>query len=739
MFLKKFMRLLFLLLISAVFVCDLSAQNCSPPVATVDLDINNVRARLFNNGALFWRGGGNMYNVPKRESDQQHSLFGSGIWVAGIVDGELRAAASTFGPWEFWPGPLDDQGNAPADCSVYDRMYKVSREDIQNYEASRLTTPDLLDWPYDLGAPVEDGDGNPTNYDLIAGDRPGIVGDQSIWWIMNDRGNEHAWSQAEPIGLEIQVMAFAFQRADPLNNATFYRYTIINKSDKILTDTYFGFWADPDLGNYNDDYVGSDPELDMGFVWNGSDDDSGGGGYGTQPPALGIRLYQGPLVNDDGVDNDEDGEVDEDTERLGLSKFLTYFNDGTVQGNPNAGEEAYKYLRGIWRDDTPITFGGNGKGFSNDATNFMYPGNPPDFWSEENIDDSGSRNTPGDRRFLMSTGPFLLLPLEAQTLVFGIIWAGGGDRFNSVQRMKAASNLLGGGGPNSVPDRPQLTFPYENSVDVNVRPDFWWSIDFSDQVTGGEIQVDTSGDFIASIIDTTTAPGSYSVTSDLLEGETTYYWRARSKNDLGVSDWSDIWSFTTAYVPQPPLVSSLISPLDSSIDLLYPIELKWGQSEFADLHILQFSESDRFPGNETQQYNQAGTSKILNDADLDIDTNYYWRVKGSNADGTSSWSEVWSFKTSAAQVGNSGDLPDESVAFSTYPNPVKDLLRIDRKSAVPVNIYLFDSTGRLVIKKLNHATASATIDLSTLPSGVFYIRVQDLNGKQESSKISVIN
>ena len=33
--------------------------------ASADLDVNNVRARLFNNGGLFWKGAGNVYNVPK--------------------------------------------------------------------------------------------------------------------------------------------------------------------------------------------------------------------------------------------------------------------------------------------------------------------------------------------------------------------------------------------------------------------------------------------------------------------------------------------------------------------------------------------------------------------------------------------------------------------------------------------------------------------------------------------------
>ncbi len=435
---------------------------CAAPVASVDLDVNNVRARLYNNGALFWRGGDALYNIPKRDTDQQQALFASGIWLGGLVDDELRMAASDYGPWEFWPGPLDDNGNPPADCSVYDRMYKVSVEDIKNYDNGDSAIPDLAEWPFELGAPVEDGDGNPNNYDLAAGDRPGIIGDQTIWWIMNDMGNEHGWSQSNPIGLEVQVTAFAFQRADALNNTTFYKYKLINKGGAQLLDTYFGIWSDPDLGNFNDDYVGSDPEKGIGFVWNGADIDAGGGGYGSLPPALGYDYFQGPLVNNDGVDNDEDGEVDEDDERIAMSKFIYYNNDGTLQGNPTSALDAYRYLRGFWRDDVPVTIGGTGRGFSDDATNYMFPGEPPAFWSEENTDDMGTRNAPADRRFLMSSGPFTLDPGAVQEIVYGIVWSQAGDRFASVQAMKI-DDLLAQAAFDanfdlpSPPDAPRLT------------------------------------------------------------------------------------------------------------------------------------------------------------------------------------------------------------------------------------------------------------------------------------------
>jgi len=165
--------------------------------------------------------------------------------------------------------------------------------------------------------------------------------------------------------------------------------------------------------------------------------------------ALGYDFFQGPLVDNDGVDNDGDGEVDEEGERIGMAKFVYYNNDRSPQGNPDGGAEAYNYLKGIWRDNTPMTFGGTGYG-GDTPTDFMFPGDPPEYWSEEDTqpDPGQQRNTPADRRFLMSAGPFTIEPGDVQEIVYGIVWAQaqtpgskGAIRLNSVQAMKQADAL----------------------------------------------------------------------------------------------------------------------------------------------------------------------------------------------------------------------------------------------------------------------------------------------------------
>ncbi|MFT4604223.1 MAG: hypothetical protein ACI9W4_000952, partial [Rhodothermales bacterium] len=424
-----------------------STGNCEAAIGEAYLDVNNVRARILNNGNLFWRGSPHVYNIPK--GGPANAIFASGIWMGGLVNGQLRLAGSTYGPFEFWAGPLNDDGSAPADCDPFDRVFKVSKEDVINYNGTSVATPDLADWPTGLGAPTVDANGDiidlvnqplvsriDRKINLGAGERPAILGDQMLWWIMNDRGNVHNRTDTPPMGVEAHVSAFAFNTAGAIGNTTFYKYRIFYKGSQPLEQAYMGLFSDPDLGNFQDDYVGSDTTLGLGYVYNADNDDEGGEGYGEAPPAAGYDFFQGPLVSDDGLDNDGDGEVDEEGERLSMTAFAFYTNGSGVQGDPGNGADMYNYMSGRWKDGQRFTLGGNGRDFSNIPTNFQFPGDPPEFWTEFNSDGQGTAISPADRRFVMATGPFTIKPNDVQDIVFGIVTSFGADNLDSVQQMK---------------------------------------------------------------------------------------------------------------------------------------------------------------------------------------------------------------------------------------------------------------------------------------------------------------
>tara|TARA_B100000902_G_scaffold203756_2_gene194284 strand:- start:528 stop:4784 length:4257 start_codon:yes stop_codon:yes gene_type:complete len=462
------------------------AAGCNPSTSQTDLDVNNVRTIIMAGGDMWWNLDDARYEIPK--DGNRHSMFAGALWIGGVDDGgQLKVAAMTYRQSgnDFWPGPLNvSNASITADeCNKWDRHFKLERSDVDEYVARFGIDPtydpplSITEWPAHpfedsppgqdfFLAPFFDVNGNGL-YEPFDGDYPDynitgtnddakLFGDQTLFWIFNDKGNIHTETEAEPLGLEIHAQAFGFAADNEVNDMTFYNYKIINRSTLPLNNTYFGQWVDPDLGYYLDDYVGCDVGLGLGFCYNGDAEDEGAAGYGFNPPAIGVDFFQGPLSDlDDGFDNDRDGVIDEIdtvinvlgdtmfvTEQIIMSKFVYYNNDFTVTGNPESGTDIYNYLRGIWKDNVPMTFGGDGHGggtgSTNQECNFMFPGTSDAAFPGQEWTEVTAGNIPADRRFLQSAGPFTLEPGAVNTITTGVVWARAksGGQTASIQLLK---------------------------------------------------------------------------------------------------------------------------------------------------------------------------------------------------------------------------------------------------------------------------------------------------------------
>ncbi|MBK8847174.1 MAG: hypothetical protein IPO27_11760 [Bacteroidetes bacterium] len=434
-------------------------SGCVDPVSKIDMDINNVRTRM-HTGGDFWTDPASplpYYEIPINSG--KHSMYAGSIWIGGLdASGNLKVAAQTYRNlgFDFYPGTIDlSNGDIRAErCNYYDRFWKIKKSEVLDFIADKNNiTNDIKSYPgngnslynedeflapfHDNGADnlyePSEGDYPLFRLDANAVDAGGgcndfLFGDECIWWVINDVGNVHTLSESgKGAGIEIQCQAFAFRTSDELNNMTFNKFKIINRGNLELNQTYFGAWADPDLGNPYDDYIGCDVDLGLGFVYNGDPDDDGPGSYGINPPALAIDFFQGPLAdNADGLDNDRDGQIDEPGEQIIMSKFIYYNNASGFQGDPNDANDYYNYLKGFWKNGQQLTYGKNGFVPGNPVCDFVYSGNTdtafnnnPDFpWSE-----SSAGNPTGDRRFLQSAGPFTLLPGAVNYITIGVVWA----------------------------------------------------------------------------------------------------------------------------------------------------------------------------------------------------------------------------------------------------------------------------------------------------------------------------
>ncbi|MEP0547826.1 MAG: T9SS type A sorting domain-containing protein [Rhodothermales bacterium] len=526
------------LLLGTVPASAQTPGDCQLGTAETDLNLADVQARLFNTGSLFFGNStvsGDGYIAPKGAG--LSPIFPAGIWVGGLIGGDLRVAAATYADFEFWPGPLDEDGSLPNpdDCSVFDRFWVVDAFDVQRYDDTGVASDDLAGWPADLGAPVIDGDGVEGNYDLAAGDRPAVYGHQTAFWVMNDVGNAHDNSLTEPIGLEVRATAFVSAES-VLDQHTFYRYELVNRNSQPFEAARFGLFVDPDLGDPADDYVGSDSMRGMAFVYNADNDDNGGlnGGYGDRPAAAGYDFLTG----------------------AGASMYFSGVA-GTEIADPNNGPEIYNVLRARWRFGTPLTEGGDGYMTGGPVLTWAFPGAPEteQFWSEVNIDGTGADTAPGDRRNVIASEAFTLAPGERRTFDLAILFAQGADNLDSVAELREASDavqfrhdsgtLFAPGfapPPPGALAAPALLTPADGSVFIDESATLTWT-----EVPGAEsyrIEIATEPDFSDRRAFYTLEP-AFTFADDRANEVFAYRWRVQAFADgLASSAFSDVRSFT---------------------------------------------------------------------------------------------------------------------------------------------------------------------------------------------------
>ena len=541
----------------ALFASSASAQtpgDCTLGSATAELSLAGVRASVYNTGGLFWNGGPvePFYEVPK--GGGVSALFTAGLWTGGVVGGEVRTAWADYADWEFWPGPLDDGATLPDsdDCSAFDRIYRIGAPELLAYEDGGPPTLDLTEWPVGLGAPAVDAQGAPVvptsrdqTIDLAAGERPVVYGTETLFWVTNDVGNDHLNSDTPPMGIEMRTTAFSVNDPDEdtIDRSTYYRFEVVNRSDATIEDFRLGFWVDFDLGDFQDDYVGSDPERSMFYVYNSDNDDAvGADGYGVAPPALGVDIL------------------------TGAAHGMTYnSNNNGVNGNPSSGPAVYNFLSGFWLNGQRWTRGGDATNEANEPTDWFFDGDPTAdvrYWTE--LDASSAPgdqpNVPDDRRGVVSALPVDLAPGASHTVDVAIVYARGTDNLDSVSELRAASDLVqaryddgslfettaGDLGPPPA-TAPALLAPEDGRA---FTPPASVVLDWAPTADADRYRVEYASNpaFGDATRQTVTSPPATVDFSELPEGSfEPIYWRVTPLNDSGAGPSSETRSFTYGF------------------------------------------------------------------------------------------------------------------------------------------------------------------------------------------------
>ena len=409
------------------------------------ISVNEVKMWLSNNGmgshnpttdgsGFYWPGG---------DEGSLTAVFADGLVWGGIVNSQILVNGNTY-RYGLQAGKILENG-APDD--PWDSKYRVYKildgwENLPLGSVRDQYEQDFNEWPMEDGAPYEDVDGNGAYTPGVDG--PKYVGDETLWYVANDLDPSRTTFTygSLPIGLEFQTTTYAFDQANFLADAVFKKYRIINKSSNTIDSMYLVYWMDDDLGDAGDDYSGCDTVLDLGYTYNADNNDVGF--YGANPPAVGHLLLQGPVVNATLQDSAYfNNEWHKGYRNLPMTTFAFYINDFTSPyQDPDLGVydgtlQFYNYMSGkLWNGDPYID--------PNTGLETMFPlaGDPVNGtgWYEGGGWPGGP--VPGDRRSLVSSGPFTMQPADTQEVVVAIYIAIGSDNLNSVTEMKNKAQSL---------------------------------------------------------------------------------------------------------------------------------------------------------------------------------------------------------------------------------------------------------------------------------------------------------
>lgn len=416
-----------------------------PSYSNPILERNAVKAILTDRGILFQDTTLNMsgYEVPKGSNNTV--IYSTSFWFGALDAGNtLRIAAQKFGIGDFYAGPYSSNSSYTSQdyLEAYSpAIWNVTKQQVEAHMLvyslnGSVANPDsaILMWPGNgdaaLGvandlAPYVDVDNNGI-YNPQAGDYPDIKGCETTYIIFNDDAGPHTSSGGEKLGIEVHLMLYQYSTNSYLDTTTFMDMRVVNRGNYVLNDFRTAVYMDADVGNYQDDFIGSDSSRNLMYAYNGDavDETNGGNlGYGTDIPCVAIKCLNDTMEN--------------------FGYYTGLGGSGYPYTDPGNALEYWNYMHGLWQDGSSWYYGGLGfqgsPGVTTLPTGYMFSGDPDSGigWSEIT-----NNNPPGDRRTFMTVEETVLNPGDEKRIDYVIITAFGGGQLSSITHMKELADSL---------------------------------------------------------------------------------------------------------------------------------------------------------------------------------------------------------------------------------------------------------------------------------------------------------
>lgn len=286
------------------------------------------------------------------------------------------------------------------------------------------------------------------------------------------------------------------------------------------------------------------------------------------------------------------------------------------------------------------------------------------------------------------------------------------------------------------PEAPKLIYPSDNQAALETQPEFKWN------------EVDNTIYYQLEVSDSAHFPKRYTSYKEAVENyyqmyyyimtemkeNSKYYWRVAAYNRSGLSEYSEVRTFTTG-------VKQMVAPVADTINKdLVPVPVQpifsWS-SIGADSYALQvYQEKNGFekkadnpefyPDVLNPDYSYEGIKDtVFSMPDkLKEGTDYYWRVRGIKGDKFSLWSKLMYIGTEGVNdVAYSADNR-KLIVFNEYGGNNSGInISLDYETCIDIMLINPVSLESQTVFSSNvpQSEYSAVISYNGLPSGIYFV------------------
>ncbi|MGE5351939.1 MAG: YCF48-related protein [Acidobacteriota bacterium] len=261
----------------------------------------------------------------------------------------------------------------------------------------------------------------------------------------------------------------------------------------------------------------------------------------------------------------------------------------------------------------------------------------------------------------------------------------------------------------ALPSVPKLLAAANNSKNQPLNVRLSW--EQAENAEWYHLQVAKDSLFKDLILDDPTVTALTKDVTELSEGRI-FFWRLRAGSGAGVSQWSEVWNFTTVLRRPDSLNLAAVTK---------GIKISWKDNSVSESgFVIERMQTEDFTTLDTVKANTTGYT----DTTAVQSAYYHYRVKAFNQYAVSDYSDTISIMLTYAEAGRAN--PGEYFLFQNYPNPFNPvtLIRYNLPLESSVRIAIYNSLGKTVkeymVKDQSAGLHEISFDAKGISSGVYF-------------------